>query len=117
MISAQHRRHVLECFTGCPSATELAALWACDDRSDVGATIASDSSRGLNSQWGGNADSTPTRSTAARENQMSGVQRVESSSGIAGVTNMSSILPPSLAKVDTIVLYHLLLLLVELFCV
>jgi len=25
-----HKRHSLECFTGCPSATELAALWACE---------------------------------------------------------------------------------------
>lgn len=98
VISAQHQRHVLECFTGCPSATELAALWACDDRSDVGATIASDSPRGLNSQWGGISGSTPTRSTAVRENQMSRALRVESSSGIAGVINMSSVVPPPLAK-------------------
>lgn len=101
MMSAQHQRHVLECFTGCPSASELAALWACDNCSDVGGPISSVFSRGLNSKWAEIAGSSATRSTVARENQMGGAQRMDSSSGVAavGVTNISSAAPPLLAKV------------------
>lgn len=29
--TAAHKRHGFECFTGCPSAMELATLWACED--------------------------------------------------------------------------------------
>jgi len=100
VVTSQHKRHELECFTGCPSATELAALWACDDRSecrDVDGPLASlSSSRMLgNSQ---SAGSTGTRSTvepSARESQGSGADRMESSPGVE---------PPVTAKVASLVL-------------
>lgn len=44
--AGMHKRHAFECFTGCPSATELATLWACEDsdpqkhaRAVLGATM------------------------------------------------------------------------------
>ncbi|KAG0597015.1 hypothetical protein M758_UG304400 [Ceratodon purpureus] len=99
MAASQHKRHGLEFFTGCPSATELAALWDCNDRSEsryVDAPLASlSSSRMIDSQWGGSAGSTATKSIVGpvgMESYMSGDQRMESSSGVA--TNISSAGPP-----------------------
>ena len=113
MAASQHKRHVLESFTGCPSATELAALWDCDDRSesrDVDEPFASLSSRMIDGQWGGSAGSTATRSTlgpATRESQMSGDHRMESSSGVAA--NISSVGPPLLVKVGNSCVHPFLL--------
>jgi hypothetical protein len=111
MAASQHKRHGLECFTGCPSATELAALWNCDDRSesrDVDGPVASlSSSRMMDSQWGGSAGSTATRSTVGpvgRESQMSGDQKMEAANAssvtnISNVTNIPNVGPPLLVKV------------------
>lgn len=106
MVISQHKRHELECFTGCPSATELAALWACDDRSECrdvdGPRASLSSSRMLeNSQ---SAGSTGTRSTVeppARESQRNGADRMESSPGVAATSNTSVVKPPVTAKVLT----------------
>ncbi|KAG0572374.1 hypothetical protein KC19_VG089900 [Ceratodon purpureus] len=99
MAASQHKRHGLEFFTGCPSATQLAALWDCNDRSesrDVDGPLALfSSSRMIDSQWGGSARSTATKSTVGpvgRESHMSGDQKMESSSGVAA--NISSAGPP-----------------------
>lgn len=110
MAASQHKRYDLECFSGCPSATELAALWNCDDCSefrDVAGPLASlSSSRMIDSQWGGSIAPTATRSTVgpgAKESQMSGDQRMESSSRVAAaissVTSIPGVAPPLLVKV------------------
>lgn len=55
LAAAQHKRHNFDCFTGCPSATELATLWACDfnePRNLSGAVLASPPARAYSNQWG-----------------------------------------------------------------
>ena len=54
--TGQHKRHSFECFTGCPSATELATLWACEDsdpRKRAGPVLtASVSKKNIQQSWG-----------------------------------------------------------------
>lgn len=104
ILVSQHKRHDLTCFIGCPSATELAALWACDDRSecrDIDGPLASQSSSRLlgNSQSAGSTATKSTVEPCARESQRSGANSMESSPGVAAMSNITNVGHSVAAKV------------------
>lgn len=103
---SQHERHDLNCFTGCPSATELAALWACDDRSECHVIDGPFASLSSSRVLGGSAGTTAMNSVVepcARESQTStesSPKSIESSPGVVVISNITDVGPPAIAKVS-----------------
>ncbi len=121
-LPSQHRRHALECFSGCPSAAELGSLWECDlvsvGRSAAAAAAAAPNLAGFNNgsgKWGGKSGASdcqisavPNRasdawgSSSVAQRSESSVPDVRASPGkIAAFAAMSGAGPPLLAKVQT----------------
>lgn len=100
----QHQRHSFQCFTGCPSATELAILWASqanEPRKRAGDMLTSSSSKegvqySLESRNGAVAPN-PSARSGARGSWSVDTQRMDENSKIDA--NMSGSGPPPPLKV------------------
>ncbi|CAM6045313.1 unnamed protein product [Sphagnum compactum] len=118
-LPSQHRRHALECFSGCPSAAELGSLWECDlvsvERSAAAAAAAPPNLAGCNNgsgNWGGKSGASDSQisagpssasdawgSSSAAQRSESSVPDVRASPGkVAAFAAMSGAGPPLLAK-------------------
>jgi len=122
-LPSQHRRHAVECFSGCPSAAELGSLWECDlvsvERSAAAAAAAAPPNlAGFNNgsgNWGGKSGASDSQisagpssaseawgSSSAAQRSESSVPDVRASPGkVAAFAAMSGAGPPLLAKVQT----------------
>ncbi|KAG0570741.1 hypothetical protein KC19_6G184500 [Ceratodon purpureus] len=104
--TGQHKRHSFECFTGCPSATELATLWACEDsdpRKRAGPVLtASVSKKNIQQSWGSGSGAAvgvnAVVGSGVRESWTLDAQHMEDGTGI-GATMSGPGPPPIKQKV------------------